>query len=150
MVVREKPALDAVALQEQMVSLIRAFGLHRADRTPCGTPVSVSEAHALMELGREEALTQSDLAARLALEKSTVSRLVGELEGRGWVERSRDPSDGRALRLRLTEAGRRAAGELTEARRARFGRLLDRIPEGERDSVRRALDVLVDAMRDAP
>ena len=149
MVVDERRTLDEVALQEQMVALVRSFGLHRPDRTPCGTPVSVSEAHALMELARDDPLTQSELAARLALEKSTVSRLVGELERRGWVERRRDPSDGRALRLRLTDAGRRAAAELADARRAKFGRLLARIPDDERESVRRALDVLVEAMRDA-
>lgn len=136
-------------MQERMITLVRAFGLHRPDRTPCGRPVSVAEAHALMELAREAPLSQKDLASRLRLEKSTVSRLVGAMEGRGWVERARSLRDGRAMELRLTGAGRRAAQNLAEARREKFARLLEAIPEEERAPVMRALGVLEEAMHDA-
>lgn len=135
-----------LALEEQMIAFIRAFGLHRPGETPCGKPVSVSEAHALMELARAAPLSQAELAARLRLEKSTVSRLVGQLAGNGWVARERDPGDGRAVRLRLSERGRKAASELAVARRERFARLLEQIPEDEREPVQRALAVLVEAM----
>ena len=70
-----------------MVSLVRALGLHRPDQTPCGQPVAVAEAHAVLELSREPGLSQNSLAARLRLEKSTVSRIVTLLERRGWVGR---------------------------------------------------------------
>ena len=142
------PAVTELALQERMVSLVRSFGLHRPDRTPCGQPVSVAEAHALMELAREAPLLQKDLASRLRLEKSTVSRIVGAMEGRGWVERARSPRDGRAMELRLTEDGGRAAQSLAEARRAKFARILEAIPKEERASVIRALGVLEGAMHD--
>ena len=131
-----------------MVALIRAFGLHRPDETPCGKPVSVSEAHALLELARRDPPTQSELAARLRLEKSTVSRLVGQLAERGWVERERDASDGRALRVRLTERGARAEAEIAAARRRKFTAVLERLPAEEREPVLRALEVLTDAMDD--
>ena len=137
-----------VDLQERMVSLIRAFGLHKPDETPCGKPVSVAEAHALMELSRTETLVQKELASRLGLEKSTVSRLAGLLEGRGWVGRSRSPEDGRAVELRLTAAGRRTAEGLAEARRAKFARVLEAIPEGERGSVLESMEILEGAMRE--
>ena len=142
-------AVDVGALQDDVVAFVRAFGLHRPGETPCGRPVSVSEAHALMELSNAELITQSELSVRLNLEKSTVSRLVGELVERGWIDRERDPGDGRALRVRLTEKGRRAARELADARRAKFQALLERIPESERADVHRALGVLVEALRDS-
>ena len=82
-------------LQERMSKLIWAFGLHKPDVTPCGQPVAVAEAHALMELTREEPLLHKDLASRLRLEKSTVSRLVKTLEERGWIGRKKSPHDGR-------------------------------------------------------
>jgi hypothetical protein len=34
-------------LQERMIGLVRAFGLHKPDETPCGQPVAVAGAHAL-------------------------------------------------------------------------------------------------------
>ena len=141
-----RTAADATALQERMVALVRAFGLHRPGETPCGKPISVSEAHALMELRRNALLTQTALAARLRLEKSTVSRLVAQLVARDWVVRERDPGDARAFRVRLSERGARAASELEDARRRTFESVLARIPADEREAVERALGVLVEAM----
>lgn len=138
-----------VDLQERMIGLIRAFGLHKPDETPCGKPVSVAEAHALMELSRAETLVQKELASRLRLEKSTVSRMVGILENRGWVERSRSLRDGRAMELRLTEAGRKTAENIAGARRAKFTRVLEAIPEEERESVLESMKILEEAMNES-
>ncbi|WP_418960851.1 MarR family winged helix-turn-helix transcriptional regulator [Streptomyces tritici] len=136
---------DPAALQEAVGSFVRAFGLHRPDSTPCGRPLSVSEAHALGELARESETRQVELARRLRLQKSTVSRLVGQMSARGWVERAPAPDDGRGVVLRLTPSGKRAATSLAEARRERFSRLLDAIPAHERAGVLHALDVMVEA-----
>lgn len=138
--------VTALALQEHMVALIRAFGLHRPDETPCGQPVAVAEAHALMELTKCDGLSQNALCARLQLVKSTVSRMVSSLVKRGWVERQRDERDGRAVTLHLTDQGRTAARQLAEARQAKFTRLLERIPEEEREHVMDTLNILVEAM----
>jgi len=136
-------------LQERMIALVRAFGLHKPDETPCGKPVSVAEAHAMMELSREDGpLVQKEIAARLRLEKSTVSRLVGLLEGRGWVGRCRSARDGRAFEVSLTEAGRKGAAEIAGARRAKFARVLEAIPEEERGSVLEAMKTLEEAMNE--
>lgn len=135
-------------MQERMIGLIRAFGLHRPDETPCGQPVAVAEAHAMMELARDEPLLQKDLAARLRLEKSTVSRLAGAMEKRGWVERVKCPQDGRALELRLTGAGRKVAADISEARQAKFLRIFEEIPEQKRAAVIETLNVLEEAMHE--
>lgn len=55
---------EASEFQQTMVALIRARGLHQPDRTPCGQPVAVAEAHALLELGREPGMSQNGLAAK--------------------------------------------------------------------------------------
>ena len=137
------------ALQDQLVAFIRAFGLHRPEQTPCGEPVSVAEAHALMELSRGELLTQNALAQRLGLEKSTVSRLVGILERREWITRSRSQHDARAMELRLTHVGQRAAVQLAKARQAKFTRLVAALPEAERKRVIEALGLLVEALHES-
>ncbi|MFG2091304.1 MULTISPECIES: MarR family winged helix-turn-helix transcriptional regulator [unclassified Spirillospora] len=137
---------DASDLQEAVARFVRAFGLHRPDRTPCGQPVPVSEAHALGELARHGELRQSELARRLSLEKSTTSRLVGQLVERGWLKRLPAPEDGRGVLLRLTSAGEGAAARLAEARRKRFQAALDRVPPEEHDAVLRALTLLTGAV----
>lgn len=132
-----------------MIALVRALGLHRPDRTPCGQPVAVAEAHALLELSREPGLSQNGLAARLGLEKSTVSRIVTLLERRGWVERTRDKSDTRIVHVHLTRDGRDAAASLAASRRTKFAKVFAAIPSSERNDVVSALGVLIEVIRDA-
>jgi DNA-binding MarR family transcriptional regulator len=132
-------------LEPRLVAFVRAFGLHQTERTPCGEPISVSQAHALTELAGEP-LSQAELARRLRLDRSVVSRLADALEERGWLRRERHPQDQRAVRLVLTGEGRAAADRLAGARRARLATLLDGVPESERDNVLRALDVLTDSL----
>ena len=96
-------------LAAAMVALVRSFGLHRPDETPCGQPVPVAEAHALMDLAAEGPLNHGELAARLRLEKSTVSRLVRQLEKRKWIKRTPAVSDRRVIQIQLTLAGKAAA-----------------------------------------
>lgn len=151
----ESSATDATARAEvdslpaALTAFVREFGLHRTDVTPCGQPMSVSQAHALTALSDAGGLTQSQLGAVLHLTKSTVSRLVGQLEDRGWVERGRGShDDGRVVELALTEAGSRLAAVVAEARRERLARLVERIPESEQAAVVRALRLLAEAASD--
>jgi DNA-binding MarR family transcriptional regulator len=141
-------AAEAMALQAQITAFIRAFGLHQPDQTPCGQMVPVSEAHALSELQQHGPLTQLELARRLRLEKSTVSRLVAQLHGRGWLRRGKRDGDGRLVWLELAAAGHQAALGLAAARAHRFTRLLEAIPVDQRQSVITALELLVEASHD--
>jgi DNA-binding MarR family transcriptional regulator len=51
------------------------------------------------------ALRVSDLAARLELDASTVSRQIKQLEDKGMVERTPDPADGRASLVEISPTG---------------------------------------------
>jgi DNA-binding MarR family transcriptional regulator len=133
------------AAQDALMRFVRNFGLHQPDRTPCGQPLPVSEAHAMVEIAREGQIRQVELARRLRLEKSTVSRLVANLVSRGWVHRETADGDGRGVLLVLTDAGATAAARQAAARRARLTALLDRVPDDQRGAVVRALQTLAEA-----
>jgi DNA-binding MarR family transcriptional regulator len=139
---------DVQAAQDALMRFVRNFGLHQPDRTPCGQPLPVSEAHALAEIARTGRLRQVELARRLKLEKSSVSRLVTNLAGRGWLHRHPADDDGRGVLLELTDAGTTAAARQADARRARFTSLLDRIPDDDRATVVRVLQTLAEATDD--
>jgi DNA-binding MarR family transcriptional regulator len=132
----------AAEFHQAFVGLVRAFGLHQPDSTPCGQPVPTSEAHALLELDGEPSLTQNELAHRLRLQKSTVSRLVAQLENKHWLQRERDTRDRRARRLQLTDAGREVARAINTARTEKFERLVAAIPSEERSGVIETLRLL--------
>ena len=109
--------------------------------------MSVSTAHAICELAARGPLTQTELADRLGLEASSVSRLVDQLTRKGWAERTADPHNGdkRVRHVHLTEPGRLAADRVSAARAERFGQLLEAIEESKRPQVLEALHLLKDA-----
>lgn len=55
----------------------------------------------------------SDLAGFANSSLSRLSRAVSRLQSRGWVERSQDPKDGRAMRATLTDAGLKVLDDAT-------------------------------------
>jgi DNA-binding MarR family transcriptional regulator len=129
---------------EAFMGLVRSLGLLEPDHTPCGSPMSVAEAHALTIL-REGPLHQGELGALLHLGKSTTSRLTDGLEQRGWVRREVDPHDGRARLLVLTESGTEAAAGVVERRGRRLAELLDHIDPAHHATVIEALRLLKEA-----
>src|SRR5262245_35303264 len=116
--------------QDYLMALVREFSLHRSSPRLGGEAVSMSEHQALMALSTGEELSQTALAVRLRLEKSTVSRLAAQMEARGWLERHRDTADARLVRLRLTSRGRALASDLAAVRASRLQRMLEAVPEG--------------------
>jgi DNA-binding MarR family transcriptional regulator len=63
---------------------------------------------------RNEGSRLTDLAERAQITKQLMNYLVNHLEGRGYLQRVPDPTDGRARLVRFTEQGRgleRAAEE---------------------------------------
>jgi DNA-binding MarR family transcriptional regulator len=145
-----RPAEETgAAFEEHMIQLMRSLGLHKPDQTPCGQPISVAEAHALLEIAREPGLTQNGLAHRLGLEKSTVSRVAGMLEERRWIRRVRDARDARFVRLHLTQFGIKASVRITESRRGKFARIFRAIPADRRSSIVESLALLMEATRES-
>jgi DNA-binding MarR family transcriptional regulator len=62
-----------------------------------------------------QGLRVSELAATFGITASSITQLVTGLEERGYVGRTMDPEDRRAVRVSLTEAGRRLAEPMREA-----------------------------------
>jgi DNA-binding MarR family transcriptional regulator len=138
---------DAERLETAFVGVVRALGLLRPDTTPCGQPLSITEAHALAELRCDGPLAQNDLARRLRLQKSTVSRLVDQLTGEGLVRRAPNPADGRSILVALTRKGADRAARLARARTALFGDLIAGLGPRDRRTVIDGLDLLETAAR---
>jgi DNA-binding MarR family transcriptional regulator len=113
-----------------------------------GIRVSVSEVFALGELSEAGTLSQRDLAGRLGLDKSTVSRLAAGMERRGWLARERDPDNRRLYRLRLTAKGRAAARRVGEDLHARHAALFAALTPEERSGLALGLSGLIRAFHD--
>jgi DNA-binding MarR family transcriptional regulator len=98
--------------------------------------------HGLAVLGYLEhgsALTQRELARRCGVAPSTLNHTVDHLVRSGWVERTRDTSDRRLVRLALTETGHRQLQQVREAADRQIEPLFDHLPPSDEAAVRRFL-----------
>ncbi|MGW1811367.1 MarR family winged helix-turn-helix transcriptional regulator [Streptomyces sp. NPDC002078] len=69
----------------------------------------------LRQIADSEPLRPGELAQRLGVEASHVTRTVQQLQKAGYVTRVPDPVDRRAQRIQLTDAGRDAVDRVREA-----------------------------------
>lgn len=129
-----------------MQRLFRDFGALAADTTPCGKPLPMAHAHALLVLLAHAELSQQELAAELRIDKSNVARLCAKMAEVGHVEQKPSATDGRSRIVSLTAAGKRLAREVDSASHARFGALLAALPAARRGQLIGALEQLVTAM----
>jgi DNA-binding MarR family transcriptional regulator len=143
-----RPSRDAgVASDQRTANLLGALALTLADRTDAalrdGAGVSGSDAAALVTLRNYAEGEPLDLLrSALALSHPGVVRLADRLQARGLVERQRSDRDGRAVALRLTPAGRRAADDALAARAGAIGAALGALDAAQR----RALGPMLERM----
>jgi DNA-binding MarR family transcriptional regulator len=136
-------------LRRLLLHLVRAGGLlepNPATHEHGGVRLSMSEVLALGELSEVGALSQRDLASRLGLEKSTVSRLAAGMEMRGWLSRRRDATNRRYYQLRLTAEGQDVARRVGQDLRDHHAHLLDLVTLEERQALATGLAGLIRAM----
>lgn len=138
---------QARALREQIQIFLRLFGLHQQHQTPCGQPLTVPHAHALMRLlDAAGGLRIGEVGAHLNIDKSNVSRLCARMEADGHIERRPCPNDGRAKRLWLTDEGQKLAAQVDQTSLQRFARLVETIASTGTSQIIEALEVLNDGL----
>ncbi|MFG2163968.1 MarR family winged helix-turn-helix transcriptional regulator [Micromonospora chersina] len=98
---------------------------------------------ALRRSGPPYTLAPKALTASLMLTSGGMTGRLDRLERAGLVRRAPDPADRRALRVSLTDAGRRVVEESAEAGLEVQRRILDALPPGDRD---RLADLLRDLL----
>lgn len=92
------------SLRQNARSVIRELGLLNDAYFEIG--VTLAERHLLIELGSShERITAKEIAERLFLDKSTVSRLVAKAVKKGYITCTTDKEDKRKRFLELTELG---------------------------------------------
>jgi DNA-binding MarR family transcriptional regulator len=87
-------------------------------------------------------LQLGDLARVEAVAPPTLTRAVARLDEQGLVRRRPDPTDGRAVLVEVTAAGRKALRELRRARVAFLAERLETVEADDRQTVRRAVRIL--------
>ena len=146
---RPSPVTDAQThlLHKGIRALVRRFSLaERSDMNCCG--MTVAQAATLQVLADED-LRLGELSKRLGITASTLTRNLARLEERGLVCRVRDPDDGRAQRVALSEAGREAAREVRLQEESFAKSVLECLPEDSVAATLASFNQLLSAVRRA-
>jgi DNA-binding MarR family transcriptional regulator len=114
----------------------------RFDRALAPVRLTNRQFSLMMALNRDEPPRISDLAAFLAMDRTTLTAALKPLERRGLVEARADRRDRRNRRLSLTESGTDLLGSAVPLWRAAHDTLDAGLPEAAANGLRVALAAL--------
>lgn len=100
----------------------------------------------LLELWRDEGLTQKDLVGRLDVEQATMAATLARMERDGLIERRPDQTDARARRIQLTARARALQEPALAAAKDVNARALTGFSEAEREVLLSGLRRIVGAL----
>ncbi len=106
-----------------------------------GLGLTMTQVRVLYTLQLEDGLAAGELAERLNVRPSTVTRIVDRLVRNRLVARDVDESDRRLVRHRLTKKGASVFRELQSMGRERLSRVFERLDD---EQVKRVVEALRD------
>jgi DNA-binding MarR family transcriptional regulator len=129
--------------EEAVLLMVMQIGKRMRQRQPGdeADPATIPVLHVLSCTG---GIRLSDLAQRMHLDASTVSRHVRQLEERGLVSRTGDPDDRRASRVEVTELGGKALAASFEHRKQLIGQAITSWSDRDRHTLQRLASRFVD------
>jgi DNA-binding MarR family transcriptional regulator len=110
----------------------------------------VTQVRVLVIVANTEPVSLGALAQAAQLHPSTASRLCDRMVGEDLLDRSDDPSNRRALNLRLTAKGRRVVAAMVRHRREAIMPILGAMPASGRRELVSALRAFADAGGEPP
>jgi DNA-binding MarR family transcriptional regulator len=95
----------------------------------CCSGLTTAQCHPLLEIDEVGQTNLRDLASKLNLDPSTLSRTIDGLVQRGLVKREADSRDRRYVFLSLTEEGRKICNDINERNDRFYDGILHRMPD---------------------
>ncbi len=107
---------------EQFRITLRLFerAIERMNQSNCCLGINIPQCHTIMEIGLAEALSVNELAEKMILDKSTVSRQVEKLVQEGIIDRIPSPKDRRRVHISLTSKGKQIYKTMNDSMNEQF------------------------------
>ena len=103
----------------------------------------------LIELSRNDSVTQRDLAGYLGVEGPTLVRILDGLAAQGLIERRECPDDRRAKRVSLTKAAEPVLEEIKTIADETRGEILEGIAPGDLTIARQVLAAIAERLENS-
>ncbi|MHB1421243.1 MAG: MarR family winged helix-turn-helix transcriptional regulator [Bacillota bacterium] len=125
--------------------IVRRMGfLQKEGVQCCGT--TLAQSYIIYEIGKCQGISLNDLADRLGLDKSTMSRHVQALVKNGYMISKPDEEDRRFLTLHLTTTGTETMERISHQMTEYVREIFKQIPEEKRSHVLESMEILSTAI----
>jgi len=91
--------------------------------------ITASSGFVLLNIDVEQGTAATKIAPQMGLEARSLTRILKNMEEKGWVVREKDPTDGRSVRICLTTLGKEKREISRRAVREFNKRIQQMIPE---------------------
>ncbi len=144
----DAPSVDDATLATLLASR-SLFGLVAQSLAPALDELTMPQFRVLVVLDGAGPLRMSDLAERVGVHPSTLSRTVERLVAGNWITRASTEESRREVHVELSDSGRALVTDVTDRRRAHIARVLASLPERDRAAVRRGMELFAAAAGEA-
>jgi len=134
-------------LREIVRVLVRNLGLlERSEACCCG--VTLTQCHAIVEIGRSEEINLNSLAEMLNLNKSTMSRTIDNLVKQSIVLREVHTENRRFIKIKLTEKGYEIYKKIEMSMGEYYEHIISLVSKDKKEQVLESLQILVDIVKE--
>lgn len=138
--------IDGYNLREIVRIIVRDLGLlERGQACCCG--VTLTQCHAIVEIGRAKEITLSELAKLLNVDKSTISRTIDNLVSLDFVTRETHSENRRYIKISLNKNGEKIYEKIEQSMTEYYGNLISMVAEDKREMVNESLQLLIDIIK---
>ena len=110
----------------------------------CG--ISLTQCHAMVEIGRTGSISVRSLSEKMGLDNSTVSRAVDTLVKKGIAHRETDPNNRRYVTISLTKVGETEFRGIESSMNVYYGKVLGAVIKEKREQVLESIQLLLQAV----
>ena len=141
-----QPPAEQAALAGELLGAIgtlRRVVRRTARQAWTDEPLPPTQSELLRLAAAQPGISVADAAHELRLAPNTVSTLVGRLTTAGLLDRARATSDGRSVRLTVTERAQQRLASWRDVRAEVAGAAIDRLPGPDREALAAAVPALL-------
>ncbi|WP_167956203.1 MarR family winged helix-turn-helix transcriptional regulator [Anaerosporobacter faecicola] len=121
--------------------------LANMNKADCCCEISTTKCFMLVEIGRKPGISVKELAEKLDVDKSVVSRYLEELVKKEYVQRNISNEDRRWVTISLLPEGIKRFEKIEHDMNEKFKQVLDAIPKEQQEHVIASLEYYVEACR---
>jgi DNA-binding MarR family transcriptional regulator len=120
--------------------------LNIQNQSGCCCGVTITQCHVLMELDKQDNITLNELAAKINLDKSTVSRTVDGLVNKELIDRTIPKSNRRTTLLTLNDKGKNVCRTINSGNDIYYRKALSSIPAELLEPFMKGFEAMVETM----